>query len=62
MYTWAPVEIFVGGGGQTKKGPHHGEKSNKKGPHMMEVKAPYNEKKVAKRPPYEEKVAKRPPI
>ena len=54
LQSWAPAEIFVGGGASPKKGPHYEVKSSKK--------APQNEKNVAKRPPYEEKVAKRPPI
>ena len=41
-----------GGGVQTKKRPPTmGKKVSKKGPHMVEIKAPHNEKKVAKRPP-----------
>ena len=39
-----------GGGGKPKKGPHHGVKSSRTGPHGE--KAPHNEKSVAKRPPY----------
>ena len=56
LQSWAPAEIFVGGGEGTspKKGPHHEVKSSEK--------APKNKKNVAKRPPYEEKVAKKPPI
>ena len=54
LQSWAPAEIFVGGGASPKRSPHHEVKSSKK--------APKNEKNVANRPPYEEKVAKRPPI
>ena len=49
LQSWAPAEIFVGGG-KPKKGSHH---EVKRPPHGK--KAPKNEKKIAKRPPYMKK-------
>ena len=62
VYMGARRNFRRGWGANPKKRPPPWGKGSKKGPHMVEIKASNNEKKVAKRPPYEEKVVKRPPI
>ena len=48
VQSWAPAEIFVGGGGRkAKKGPRIEKKASN-----IVKKAPDKEKNVAKRPPY----------
>ena len=47
--SWAPAEIFVGGG-KPKKGPQHGEKSIKKAPQNEKKEAPIRRKSSKKAP------------
>ena len=54
--SWAPAEIFAGGMGKPKKGPPHGEKCSREGPHMMK-RAPHEVKNIAKMPPHGENTA-----
>ena len=57
LQSWAPAEIFLGGG-QAQKGPHHEVKSSKRPPHGET--APQNEKNVAKWPHMKKKYQKGP--
>ena len=37
LQSWAPAEIFVGGGGKPKKGLHHEIKSSQEAPKMRKT-------------------------
>ena len=40
ILTWVPAEIFVWGRGESKKGPHHGEKVAKQPYYCPPLRAP----------------------